>query len=56
MKNSQFLIIGLQCFKQVNADTIRKKYGKVEGKRFGEYLHQERIQWIKENIDKRECL
>lgn len=51
-RNSQFLEIGKECIQTINAKKIVEKYGKIEGKQFGELLHQERIAWLKQkNID-----
>ena len=51
-RNSQFLEIGKECIQTINAKKIIEKYGKIEGKQFGELLHQERIAWLKQkNID-----
>ena len=39
--------IGRECFKAINGKYIKEKYNLNEGIEFGNRLHQERIEWIK---------
>lgn len=47
--NINFENIGNKCLKEINGEYIRKKYKIKEGIEFGNKLHQERIEWMKEN-------
>ncbi len=42
-----FETIGKQCLEAVNGNLIKKKYNIQEGIEFGNKLHQERIEWMK---------
>lgn len=44
--------IGKKCLTQITGDSIQKQYPNLNGKQFGEKLHQERINWIK-SIDRK---
>ena len=48
-KKTDFDKIGKECLDKVNGKFIYKKYNITEGELFGEKLHQERIQWLREN-------
>lgn len=51
LEQIQFAKLGQECLGQVTGESIQKKYSTLEGKQFGEKLHQERINWIK-SIDR----
>ncbi len=44
-----FETIGKQCLEQINGKFIKEKYNIAEGIEFGNKLHQERIEWIKQH-------
>ena len=46
----QFASIGKKCIQEINGKYIIEKYGLQQGIELGEKLHQERIEWIKNNI------
>lgn len=46
-----FATIGKKMLKSINGEYIKQKYGKIEGREFGQKLHQERINWLKEQIN-----
>ena len=41
--------IGIECLKRINGEFINKKYPRIKGEKFGSKLHQERVNWIKQN-------
>ena len=43
--------IGKRCLKEINGEYIEKKYNLKPGLQFGNKLHEERIKWIKENLN-----
>lgn len=45
--NRQFLKVGKQCIKEISPSYIKEKYGNIQGEKFGEKLHQERVNWMK---------
>lgn len=50
-KNINFLDIGNKCLKEINGEYIKNKYDNIKGIEFKNKLHQERINWFKENIN-----
>lgn len=55
IKMSAFQEIGKKCLNEINGEYIIKKYGEINGERFKQLLHHERIEWMKKyinNIDK----
>lgn len=52
LKTIDFQSIGQRCLTEVNGNTLHEKGIKEEGLQFKEKLHQERIHWYKENIEK----
>ena len=42
-----FETIGKECLEAVNGEFINNKYNIQEGIEFGNKLHQERIEWMK---------
>ena len=49
----EFLKIGKQCMEEISPKYVKEKYGAIQGKQFGEKLHQERIEWMKKHM--KEC-
>lgn len=47
----QFDKLGEECLSTISGERIGKKYPNLQGKAFGEKLHEERINWIK-SIDR----
>lgn len=41
------------CLNEIDGSYIKEKYGIDEGIKFGQKLHEERIMWMKEFINKR---
>lgn len=47
-----FIKIGHKLLKSIDGEYIQKKYGRIQGKEFGQRLHAERVKWLKNNINK----
>lgn len=47
LENINFDKIGNKCLTSINGEYIEKKYNLKPGKKLGERLHQERINWLK---------
>ena len=47
LENINFDKIGNECLTSINGENIEKKYNLKPGKKLGERLHQERINWLK---------
>ena len=48
---NRFLPYGKPLYRQLNGEYIEKKYNLKPGLQFGNKLHEERIKWIKENLN-----
>lgn len=46
-----FEIIGKKCLEEINGEYIKQKYGINEGIEFGNKLHQERVNWLKKQLN-----
>lgn len=42
--------IGQELLTKIDGEYINKKYKNIQGKKFGEKLHQERIKWMKTKL------
>ncbi|MGN1271396.1 MAG: hypothetical protein ACI4UX_05490 [Clostridia bacterium] len=42
--------IGQELLTKIDGEYINKKYNNIQGKKFGEKLHQERIKWMKTKL------
>lgn len=42
--------LGTRCLQEINGEYIKNKYPDARGIRFKEYLHEERIKWVKNQI------
>ena len=47
LEKISFEQIGKRCIGEINGNFIQKKYPQIEGKSFSNYLHQERVNWMK---------
>ena len=47
-----FCKIGHKILKVIDGEFIRNKYNLEPGKEFGRKLHEERVKWLKHNINK----
>ena len=43
--------IGKRCLTEINGDFIKQKYGITEGIQFGNRLHEERVIWMKKDLE-----
>ena len=39
--------VGKKCLSEIDGDFIKQKYPNINGKEFGQKLHEERVKWIK---------
>ena len=46
-----FETIGKKCLEEINGEYIKQKYGINEGIEFGNKLHQERVNWMKKQLN-----
>lgn len=46
-KDYDFTTIGRKMLKEVDGEYIKQKYDIEPGKKFGQVLHQERVNWLK---------
>lgn len=51
MDNISFEDIGEECIKKVTGKKVKDKYPNLIGEKFKEKLHQERVEWMKQNMD-----
>ena len=52
IKDISFADIGKQCLEEINGKYIQEKYNIGKSEKIAELLHQERINWMKENMEK----
>lgn len=50
LENIEFEKIGKDCIEKINGKYVKEKYNIKEGANFAKKLHQERVEWIKNNI------
>ena len=46
-----FKKIGKQCLEEIDGQYLKQKYGIIEGIEFGNRLHQERVKWMKKELE-----
>ena len=51
LENINFDKIGNECLTSINGEYVEKKYNLKPGKKLGERLHQERINWLKVKME-----
>ncbi len=50
LEEISFANIGKQCLNEINGQLIKEKFPSLEGEKFKEQLHNERVSWIKKNM------
>ena len=50
--NVLFEPVGKRCLKEINGKYIIARYGKQQGERMRQKLHEERVKWMKEEMEK----
>lgn len=50
---SEFYPIGRECLDTINGDWLKEKFPNLEGKAFGEKLHEERVKWLSQKLAKK---
>lgn len=51
-KQCTFLELGNRLLSKIDGNYIKKRYNNLEGKEFANKLHEERVIWIKKNLNK----
>ncbi|MBO5479127.1 MAG: HD domain-containing protein [Clostridia bacterium] len=49
LENISFADLGKKCLIEVNGKTVKAKYPNLEGEKFKEKLHSQRVEWMKKN-------
>lgn len=47
MEDISFATLGKECLDKINGQVIKEQYPELEGEKFKEKLHQERVEWMK---------
>lgn len=50
LENISFASIGAKCIKEINGQLIKNKCPNLEGEKFKEELHAQRVEWMKKNL------
>ena len=52
MEDINFETVGKQCLTEINGEHIKNKYNLEPGIQFGNKLHEERVKWMQNHIQK----